>query len=174
MLSLNGFILRILRAIPLPLLLLLLPLEAECQTGILDSAFTFRAVKLKTVDALGIITKQTGFNFTYDSRLIDEEKITGMTFTNIKLRAILDSILMNKTLVYSVIDKYIIISRAPPAVSPQTDSTQSQLKYIAGIIVDNETLEPLQYATIGLKNKGKGTVSNINGEFAENISRPPQ
>ena len=170
MLSLNGFILSIIRAIPLPLLLLLLPLEAECQTGILDSAFTFRAGKLKTVDALGIITKQTGFNFTYDSRLIDEEKITWMTFTNIKMRAILDSVLMNKTLVYSVIDKYIIISRTPTVLSPPPDSSRSQLKYIAGVIVDNETLEPLQYATIGLKNKGKGTVSNINGEFGLKIT----
>ena len=42
---------------------------------------------------LTLLTRQTGYNFTYDSRLIDAEKKTEMTFRNIKLGVILDSIL---------------------------------------------------------------------------------
>ena len=111
MLSLNGFIFRIFQAIPL-FLLLLLPQKTECQEGILDSLFTFRAGTVKTGDALDIITGQTGYNFTYDSRLIDKEKQTEMNFRNARLGVILDSLLQNNTLAFSVIDKYIIISRA--------------------------------------------------------------
>ena len=120
--SLNGYILIKLNAIAL-FLLLILPQRADCQRSILDSTFTFRAGTVKTGNALDIITKQTGYNFTYDSRLINQEKKTVMTFRDTKLRVVLDSILKNDSLVFSVIDKYIIISRPErsPAVGCRFD-----------------------------------------------------
>ena len=152
-------------------LLLTLPQRTYCQQSILDSTFTFRAGTVKTGNALDIITRQTGYNFTYDSRLIDQEKKTVMTFRDIKLSAILDSILRNDSLVYSVIEKYIIISHAERSSALAPDSTpKATVKYITGKIVDDETSEPLPFATIVLMNKGKGTVSNNNGDFGMKIS----
>ena len=118
MLSSNGNIFIKFQAIAL-FTLLILPQRADCQKSILDSTFTFRAGTVKTGNALDIITRQTGYNFTYDSRLIDQEKKTEMTFRNTKLRVILKSILKNDSLVFSVIDKYIIISR--PEISHASD-----------------------------------------------------
>jgi hypothetical protein len=170
MLSLNGFIFRISRAIPLILLLLLSP-KTECQEGILDSVFTFRAGSVKTGDALDIISNHTGYSFTYDSRLIDKEQPAMMNFTNTRLRTILDTLLQNHTLAFSVIDKYIIISRAGQSVQNSADSLQTEvIEYISGIITDEETLEPLPFATIALKNKGRGTVTNNNGQFGLKIT----
>jgi hypothetical protein len=152
-------------------ILLLLPHKADCQRSILDSTFTFRAGTVKTSNALDIISRQTGYNFTYDSRLIDSEKKAELTFTDIRLRVVLNSILKNDSLVFSVIDKYIIISHSEKLSLSLIDSLrQEEVKYITGIIVDDETLEPLPYATIALKNKGKGTVSNNNGEFGLKIT----
>ena len=96
-----------------------------------------------------------------------------MNFNDIKLRVILDSILQNDSLVYSVIDKYIIISKVqkPPITIDTTSIPPLITESISREIIDDETSEPLPFATIGLKNKGKGTVSNNNGEFGlENIS----
>lgn len=170
MLSLDGFIFRIFQAIPL-FLLLLLPQKTECQQGILDSLFTFRAGTVTTGDALDLITQQTGYNFTYDSRLIDKEKRAEMNFKNIRLAVILDSILQNDTVAFTVIDRYIIISRQEISQSPVSDSLLTETtQYITGIIADEETLEPLPFATIGLKNRGKGTVTNNNGEFGLKIT----
>ncbi len=168
--SFNGYIFNKLSAIVL--LILLIPQQrADCQQSILDSTFTFRAGTVKTGNALDIITRQTGYNFTYDSRLIDSEKKTEMTFRDTKLGVILDSILLNDSLVFSVIDRYIIISRAEKPSSLQVDSISPvNVNYIAGVIFDDETLEPLPYATIALKNKGRGTVSNNNGEFGLKIT----
>jgi hypothetical protein len=170
MVSYNGYIFIRLPAIAL-FILLLLPEKADCQVTILDSIFTFRAGTVKTGNALDIITRQTGFNFTYDSRLIDTGKRTELTFSNTKLSVLLYKILGNDSLVFSVIDKYIIISRAERSGSIPGDSL-SRLKvyYVTGIIVDDETNEPLPFATIALKNTGKGTISNNNGEFGLKIT----
>jgi hypothetical protein len=152
-------------------LLVILPEIAECQQSILDSTFTFRAGTVKTGSALEIITRKTGFNFTYDSRLIDQEKKTLMTFSNTKLNVILDSILRNDSLVFSVIDKYIIISHTERRPSVKKDSSVTdELQYITGKIIDNESSEPLPFAAIALKNKGRGTVSNNNGDFGMKIT----
>ena len=48
-------------------------------------------------------------------------------------------------------------------------NSQSKI-YITGKIIDDETAEPLPFATIALKNRGKGTVSNNNGDFGLKIT----
>jgi hypothetical protein len=170
MLSFNGSIFNKSRTIAL-YILFILPSIADCQKSILDSTFTFRAGTVKTGNALSIITRQTGYNFTYDSRLINTEKKTEMTFNDTKLRVVLANILDNDSLVFSVIDRYIIISRLAHLPLPQEDSIPtSNINYITGLIIDDETLEALPYATIGLKNTGRGTVSNLTGEFGLKIT----
>ncbi|MDP4223748.1 MAG: carboxypeptidase-like regulatory domain-containing protein [Bacteroidota bacterium] len=167
----NGNIAKYIQAIAL--LIFLVPSNGiKCQEGILDSALTFRAGNIKTGNALNLITKQTGYHFTYDSRLVDQERKTEMNFRYIKLRVILDSILNDKSLAYSVIDQFIIISREipPKPVSVADSSTLTGLTNISGIIVDAETSDPLPFATIALKHQGKGTVSNGGGEFSIKIS----
>lgn len=154
------------------LMILIPPRDSNCQETILDSAFTFRAGIIKTGSALNLITRQTGFYFTYDSHLIDPDKKTDMTFRNVRLRTILDSILKADSLTYSVMDEFIIITRENPPPPPVTIDTTSVpvLEFITGTIIDGESSEPLPFATIGLKNAGKGTVSNSNGEFGLKFS----
>jgi hypothetical protein len=171
MLSFNDFIIKSILTVAFILFLISSP-EAECQVTILDSALTFRNGIVKTGIALNIISRQTGYYFTYDSKLIDLDKKTKMTFRGAKLHSILDSILMNDSLYYSIINKYIIISRIPHIPPAKTDSLPGwDVNYITGIIKDDENGEPLPYASIGLRNKGKGTVSNNNGEFGLKITR---
>jgi hypothetical protein len=144
---------------------------ARCQESILDSVFTFRAGLVKTGNALAIITRQTGYNFTYDSRLINTGKRIDMTFRDIRLSAILDSILKNDSLKFTVIDKYIIISRSLPSPDVKVDSIPSEsVNYITGTILDDASGEPLPFAAIGLKNSGKGTVTNTGGGFGLKIA----
>jgi hypothetical protein len=167
----NGTISKYISAIAL-LIFLIPPRELKCQESILDSAFTFRAGTIKTGNALNLITRQTGYHFTYDSRLVNAERKTAMNFRKTKLEVILDSILKNDSLVYSVIDEFIIISREipPPTPPPEADTTAlSLLKNISGVILDGESSDPLPYATIALKHEGRGTVSNSNGEFGIKI-----
>ena len=126
---------------------------------------------VETSNALDIISHKTGYNFTYDSRLIDKDKPVILNFANLRLGIILDSILRNNTLAFSVIDKYIIISRSVTGLPSSTDSLPpEEVRYITGVVVDEESSEPLPFAAIGLKNKGKGTVTNNNGQFGLKIT----
>ena len=114
--------------------------QAYSQLGILDSVYSFRAGNVKTGAALNIISRQTGYYFTYDSRLIDPEKKTALSFTKVRLSIILDSLLKNDSLHYSVINRYIIIYKAIPILSLQNLTPDWEVKYITGIISDNESV----------------------------------
>lgn len=170
MLSFNGLKIRLSPAIAL-FILLFASRQAECQETILDSAFTFRAGIIRTGNALNLISRQTGYNFTYDSRLIDPDKKTEMTFRDKKLKEILSAILANDSLRFSVIEKFIIISKISKVTAVLPDSASfKKVTDISGLIVDAETRDPLSYATIALKHEGKGTVTNSNGIFGLKIS----
>ena len=152
-------------------LLLLLTVEGNCQKTILDSLFTFSSGQAKTITALQIITKQTGYNFSYDSRLIDTIRITDLTFRSTPLRSILENITDNDSLEFSVINRYIIFSRRARSLPSKIESLpQPEPDYITGTITDSESGESLPYATVALKNRGKGTVTNNNGEFGMKIA----
>jgi hypothetical protein len=168
MLSSNDYIIKRLTGF---VLLLLLSPPSFGQVNILDSAFTFRVGTVKTGNALNLISQKTGYYFTYDTKIIDQERKTEMSFNNVRLRAILDSLLKNETLRYSVIDKYIIIYKSNPSPEVPKAITDWEVRDIIGIISDSETGEPLPFATIGIMSKGKGTVSNNNGEFGLKITR---
>jgi hypothetical protein len=169
MLSFNDYIIKRLSVIAFLLLIFQLP-EAFCQGKILDSTFTFRTGVVKTGNALNIITRQTGYYFTYDSKLIDVERKTKMSFHKEKLSTILNSLLNNDSLEYSIIDKYIIIYRRIPTTVFQDSVQVWDIKYITGSITDMITNEPLPFAAIGIKSKGRGTVTNNNGEFGLKIT----
>jgi hypothetical protein len=168
MLSGNGFIFK--RSASIAILLLQL-IKGYCQEAVLDSLYTFSAGEVKTITALEIITLRTGYNFTYDSRLVDNDRMTDLTFSSVRLREILETITNNDSLDFSVIDRFIIFSRKDNPLPLAADSvTIRQNDYIKGIIADGESQQPLPYATVVLKNRGKGTVTNNNGEFGLNIS----
>jgi hypothetical protein len=141
------------------------------QVNILDTEFSFSSGTVKTGNALNIISRKTGFYFTYDSRLIDTERKTELSFTRTKLSTILDSLLKNDSLRYSVINKYIIIFKTNPIVITTPAKPEWEVKDISGVITDSETGEPLPFAAIGIMSKGKGTVTNNNGEFGLKITR---
>lgn len=144
--------------------------EALCQENVLNSAWSFRSGSVTTGNALEIISKQTGFNFTYDSRLIDPGKKVYLDYSKTPLRNILQGILQNDSLVFSVIDRYIIISRPEKQTSVRREIIPGNPDAATGKIIDEETREPLAFATIGFKSVPKGTVANRNGEFVLNIT----
>ncbi len=133
--------------------------------------FSFRNGTIRTGAALETISKRTGYYFTYDSKIIDTESRTILEARDVPLIEILRSVLENDSLNYTVIGNHIIISRTVPEIQiPQLAEEPDHKILISGKIVDNVTDDPLPFATVAIKNKPRGTVTNFNGFFAMNIS----
>ncbi|HLN21325.1 MAG TPA: carboxypeptidase-like regulatory domain-containing protein [Bacteroidales bacterium] len=161
----NGFIVKLSTAITL---LTLFISNGVVGQEMLDQPFTINEGTLRTIDALDAVSLKTGYSFTYDSRLIDPEKKVRLSFDQTPLREVLRSILQNDSLEFSLIDKYIVISRTRKEGSLRS-SPPAVAGFISGTIVDEETGEPLPFATIGFKNIQRGTVTNNNGGFGLNV-----
>lgn len=52
-----------------------------------------------------------------------------------------------------------------------TFQSYSQTIEMNGIIIDSETKTPIEFVNIGILNKNKGTISNLNGEFDLSVSK---
>ncbi len=141
------------------------------QEDLLLRTFSFRNGTIRTGAALEVISKRTGYFFTYDSKIIDTESKTILEARDVPLKEILSSVLGNDSLNYTVIGNNIIISRISPEIKTLSSIAEPEKKiYISGVVVDNVSDDPLPFATIAIKNKPRGTVTNINGFFAMNIT----
>jgi len=141
------------------------------QENILDSLLTFKSGNIKIGNALNIISRQTGYYFTFDSKLIDRNKKINFSFENVKLREILRTVIGSDSIDFSVVNKYIIIYKPQPVAESPPEIPAWEIKEITGTITDNETGEPVPYVAISLPKKGKGTVTNSNGEFMLKVYR---
>lgn len=152
------------------LVISLLTLPLNGQEEILDSLLSFSSGTVKTAGALNIISRKTGYYFTYDSRIVNRERRVTLDFYNTRLRDILNKILGSDSLAYSVVNRYIIIYKPIPEVPVLHEKPDWEIKDISGRITDSETGEPIPYANIGIPKEARGTVANSNGEFVFKIS----
>jgi hypothetical protein len=151
--------------------LLLLPIRISSQENILDREIKLTGNSIRVTRALNEVSRLTGYLFTYDTRIINAERSFTIPAHVTSVREVLDSITGDPAISYSVIGRHIILYRDISEYSPVTeiDSLPGELM-IGGKITDAETSDPLPYATIGISHRGRGTVTNFNGEFILKIS----
>lgn len=152
--------------------LLMLSLQAFAQESVLDRPVRLPGTSIKASRALGEITRVTGYLFTYDSQIINSNRTFSLPGEEMPVRVILDSVAGDPAVHYLVQGRHIILYRLtamPEKPPPPADSLPVFIS-VGGRIVDAETNEPLPYATIGISHRGRGTVTNFNGDFILRIS----
>lgn len=151
--------------------LLLLTVRISSQENILDREIKLTGNSIRVTRALNEVSRLTGYLFTYDTRIINAERSFVIPANMISVREVLDSITGDPAISYSVIGRHIILYRDISEYSQATeiDSLPGELM-ISGKITDAETSDPLPYATIGISHRGRGTVTNFNGDFILKIS----
>ncbi len=160
------------KPITLAALLLLLSLNSSAQESVLDSQLRLTGNSIRASRALSEVSRLTGFLFTYDTRIINGERIFAIPGHDMKVREILDSVTGDPVVSYSVIGRHIILYReaVKPAPADTVTGSPAVTYFISGKITDTESSEPLPYATIGISHRGRGTVTNYNGDFILKIS----
>ncbi|MGE5349823.1 MAG: carboxypeptidase-like regulatory domain-containing protein [Actinomycetota bacterium] len=152
--------------------LLMLSLQAFAQESVLDRPVRLPGTAIKASRALGEITRITGYLCTYDSQIINSNRTFSLPGEEMTVSVILDSVAGDPAVHYLVQGRHIILYRLtamPEKPPPPADSLPVFIS-VGGRIVDAETNEPLPYATIGISHRGRGTVTNFNGDFILRIS----
>lgn len=114
------------------------------------------------------IRKQTGYNFIYSNKTINQAHPVTISVHNADMRDVLDSLFSDQPLSY-VIDEQIIIVKpkpAPPANTAGLTDTQ-----ITGTVTDSATGRALAGVTIQVKGAQTGTVTDQDGRFSLEV--PP-
>ncbi len=114
------------------------------------------------------LTKQCGYYFTFDSRLIDSRQPVTINLKEVPLSTAIDTIFRIPELSFKTIDKNIVIyperNREPTIKSDTTGKNDNLLK-VSGSITDLRSGKPLAYATIAVLDTYYGTISNEDGGF---------
>jgi hypothetical protein len=140
--------------------------KVSAQEAILNQKISIEIKNLSIDKALTAIEKQIGFHFTYDADLIKSSKKINMVFRQTPLSICLDSIFQSKNLIYKIIENYIVIKpKQVQLISVFKTDTLSQNIEVRGKIIDQQNKHSIAFATVSIKNKSIGVISNLDGEF---------
>ncbi|HWW40354.1 SusC/RagA family TonB-linked outer membrane protein [Pedobacter sp.] len=110
------------------------------------------------------IKKQTGYNVVWDSELLKNSKPVEAKFNNVEVCKVLDQILVNQNLDYTITDNTIVIkeNKKPSFLENFFDRFNSI--DVSGKILD-ENGKPLPGASVKVKKTGKGVSTDKDGKF---------
>jgi hypothetical protein len=111
------------------------------------------------------LTAQTGIHFSYDSRVVDNDKKSSLSFKNETLKNVLEYICRLYDLEYSLVRNQIVLRKAIKYVDPDIRYT------VSGHLRDKASGETLPGATVIVKELNTGTTTNAYGFYS--ISLPP-
>jgi hypothetical protein len=141
------------------LIIFLIPGIVLSQEGSLSKKVTIKAVDATFEQVLEEITRQTGFNFSYNSDLVNPEQKINLDVKQKSLQETLDEILPAFNLEYKLVGDQIVLKKKPA-------SGQENSFTISGFIRDSQTAESLPGATVMIAQTGTGTISNNYGYYS--------
>ena len=123
-----------------------------------ENLVTVEHVSLKEV--LNAIEKQTTYRFSYRNVVVDMKRDVTISRVNASVTSVLDEILSEKKLDYTVISpKSIVVFE-----KQQIQTTKSNMRRISGVVND-EMGEPIIGANVSIKGTSIGSITDVNGNF---------
>lgn len=132
------------------------------------------SIQLKEVSleaALDSIAKLTNTYLTYNANILVNKPKVSLIAKEEVLYDVLRQIIPDVNLDFQLVNKQIIIVpvEQKEKLAQEVLTPQLNFKKIRGRIVNKKNRRPLSYASIGLRGKAIGTISNIEGEFLLNL-----
>jgi len=144
----------------------LVSLKAEktySQSARLNLSLKDAAIK----DVLLKIEENSDFFFLFNSKMVDVKRKVTITAENQRIDKILNQLFQQSDVVYTVIDKQIILtSKAYHDVFNKLIGIQKKQIIITGIVKDSLTNAPLPGVNILIEGTTEGTITDFNGEFS--------
>jgi TonB-linked SusC/RagA family outer membrane protein len=122
-------------------------------------------------DIFKAIHRQTGYQFFYEDALLDKAGKVSIIVKDVPVEEVLAECLRDLPITFSIVNKTIVVKAREmsptvvlPPVEPDTAHRPSATVDLLGV-VQNERGQPLSGATVAVKGKEKGTVTNEKGYF---------
>ena len=165
---------RLLGSIVLMLLCSVHVLKAQQDTSSLSLHFEGKNMG----EVLDEIERQTGLNFSYNSRLIDRKEEINLHISELGLEMVLQILFESRSLDFKVVEQQIVVTRARRSRKKDTDlppadsTSTTPLKYtLSGYVKDASSGEIMIGATVSLLEGSEGTISNQYGFFSMTLRK---
>lgn len=143
--------------------LTLVPL-LHLSASVYSQQVTLKGQRVKIKDALRTVTKQTGYGFLYNSRMLDIESSINLDLNNAPLSKAIEDILATKGLTYRIEEKTIVL-----LPKEKDHSTTRHVEVQDGVIIKgkitDENGKPLIGSTVQVEGQKLGCTCGNNGEF---------
>lgn len=113
------------------------------------------------------IRQQTGYEFLYNTAMLEKTKRVDLSFYHTPLREVLDEIFRDEPFTYGIVDKTIVVRRKESVREPAP--AEVFLSRIGGTVSDSATGDPLVGVTIRVKGSTMGTTTDANGKFSLDV-----
>jgi TonB-linked SusC/RagA family outer membrane protein len=118
------------------------------------------------------VKKQTGFIVFANRELLENTKPVSIDANRMPLQEFMNRALGGQSLSFIVEDKTIVLMRKLTVIERTTDSVMAREVTISGQLIDGESKEPINGASISVKNSKQGTTTSASGQFT--LSNVPE
>lgn len=123
-----------------------------------------RAITIK--QAIKLIEKKSDYTFFFKESDIDDQNRKDIN-CNGTINEVLDEVFKGSNVSY-VIKNNDIILKASQA-EPKTQQQKDKRRVITGVVIDSENNDPIIGASVVLKGKKEGVITDVNGNFTINV-----
>lgn len=124
---------------------------------------TLKENRISLKNVLKQIKSQTGYDFVYDSKVINDHESVKLDLRNVELEEALKKIFKPLNLKYLIKNKIIFIEKATPTLIDRIISSFSAID-VRGRVLDEQG-NPLAGASVAVKGTTKAVITGANGEF---------
>ena len=127
-----------------------------------NTKFNIKLTEKTVKDVLVEIEEQSQFHFLYNDEFTDLSRKISIDVNNVRVEDILNEIFDEADITYRVMDNNLIV------ITP-SNAVVTQPSLVKGKITDSNNGEELIGVNVVIKGTTKGTVTDINGNYALNI-----
>lgn len=128
---------------------------------------SIKGKNLPLYDVFNAINRQTGYEFIYDEKLLQQVAPLNLNMHQAQLTDVLNACLDKRLFQYSFVDKTIVIS--PKGIASSTTDILQQVSPVHGVI-KSPAGELLPGVSIQIKGTSKGTITDEKGNFSINAN----
>ncbi len=140
---------------------------------VLDRNITVPDTTCQLYEALLVIESRTGYHFSYNSDLIDDQRRCQITASTSPVNDILQGLLNDPAIEYQLISNQIVLYKpdikSDTLTSGDRENSGSYI-FVSGTLLNKSTGDAIPYAAVALMGRNAGTISNSEGEFMLKIS----